>query len=229
MTDILVPLPPASMRRGNEHLRDDSQFLTSARNSVELLREVGLKPSSRVLDFGCGPGRVAIGLIQSGWFDGSYVGVEVVAKQVEWCIAEISSRHPAYRFVYVDAQNDRYNPDGRHERQLPVDDGEVDMFFAFSVFSHMRGNETLAYLREVRRALSEEGRAYITAFVQDDVPPETENPDWFGRQSWSGDLHCVLYSTARIHDLISESGLLVQRVLVPSKNQQTGFVLSKPG
>ena len=113
------PSLPSDMRRGNGPLKyDDDYFIESARQDVEHLASLGLVPGSRFLDFGCGPGRLAVGLIASGW-SGSYSGVEVSQRQVHWATESITSRFPDYRFVHVDAANDRYNPDGSQIPGLP--------------------------------------------------------------------------------------------------------------
>jgi cyclopropane fatty-acyl-phospholipid synthase-like methyltransferase len=179
-----------------------------AKNDAELLTSVGLSPKSRLLDFGSGPGRLAIGLIESGWTR-SYLGVELKERSVRWASAEITSRFSDFQFVGVDAHNARYNPEGSESPRLPVDDGSVDFVCAFSVFSHMLSHDTTTYLKEIRRALTPNGFAFITAFVATGVPDETENPEWLGE--WAGRLHCVLYSRSYFLELISDSGMTFDR------------------
>jgi cyclopropane fatty-acyl-phospholipid synthase-like methyltransferase len=218
-----LPLPPTQIRQGGGPLRyDDDYFLESARYDAELLMSVGLRPGSRLLDFGCGPGRVAIGLIASEW-SGSYLGVEVQNRHVSWATSDITSRFPDFRFVWVDASNDRYNPDGSEPNRLPVDDAWVDLICAFSVFSHMLSDQTAAYLSEFRRALTSDGKAFITAFVADDVPDETENPPWLGE--WKGRLHCVLYSTTHLSRLIQGEGLVLEDMVPMDNRKQVGLLL----
>jgi SAM-dependent methyltransferase len=209
--ELTVPLPPVEMRQGGGPLKyDDDFFVESARLDIDHLTTLGLAPQSRFLDFGCGPGRLAFGLMATGW-SGSYVGVEVKERHVQWATSAITPRFPDFRFVHVDAANDRYNPAGSDARKLPVDDGSVDMIAAFSVFTHMLSDDTTTYLREFRRVLAPGGKAFITVFMADGVPDETENPSWFG--NWEGRLHCVLYSTNYLKDLISASGMSLERVL----------------
>ena len=97
--------------------------------------------------FGCGPGRIAIALIDAEW-KGSYLGIEVKSRHVDWATTEITSRFPDYRFIKVDAPNARYNPSGLSPRTLPVQSNSADMICAFSVFSHMLSVDTAAYLGE---------------------------------------------------------------------------------
>jgi SAM-dependent methyltransferase len=223
--DLDVPLPPVDIRQGGgRHRFDDDYYVETARSDVNFLTSVGLESDSRLLDFGCGPGRLAIGLIASGWA-GSYLGVETKAVHVSWATEEITSRFPNFEFVRVDAANARYNPVGADERRLPVDDGSIDMLCAFSVFSHMLSDDTRTYLAEIRRVLHPDGRAYITAYVADEAPDETENPSWLG--AWSGRLHCVVYSTDYLTRLITEAGLVVKHLGARDGRKQTGIVLGR--
>jgi len=171
---------------------------------------LGLGPRSRFLDFGCGPGRLAVGLIASGW-SGTYLGVEVNQRHVHWATESITSHFPHFRFVHVDAANDRYNPAGSQTPSLPSEDASIDLIAAFSVFTHMVSDDIKTYLEEFRRILSPGGRAFITVFMAEGVPDETENPPWFG--NWTGRLHCVLYSTDYLKCLISTTGMTLERVL----------------
>lgn len=204
-----VPLPPAELRQGGVHFLDDGAFVASAVEDVERLRAHGLQPESRVLDLGCGPGRFAIGLLATEWFTGSYLGVEVQERHVKWCIDHITSRWPPYRFALADTHNERYRPDGTGTPRLPSDDGENDFFYAYSVFSHMKGRDVVSYLQEIRRVLSPAGRAFVTLFAESGVPDETENPDWYGPFDWRGRLHCVLYSIDWVEQAVGHAGLSI--------------------
>lgn len=206
------PFPPKDLRQGGEHFLDDEAFARSGDADVaRLVREAKLRPWSRVLDLGCGAGRLAHALARRWWFVGSYVGVEVQERHVEWCSQNIHSRLSSFRFIHVDAPNERYNPHGASARRLPMEDGSVDVFYAFSVFSHMRSDELLIYLREVRRVLEPRGCGFFTAFVEPGVEPEKENPEDYGPIAWRTPLHCVRFSTERMLSLVEEAGLRTVR------------------
>ncbi len=166
-----------------------------------------------------------MGLIASGW-SGSYLGVEVSQPQVHWATESITSRFPDFRFVHVDAANDRYNPDGSQIPGLPSEDDSVDLVAAFSVFTHMLSDDTKAYLREFRRVLAPGGNAFVTVFMADGVPDETENPPWFG--DWTGRLHCVLYSTDYLKDLIAMAGMTLDSVLPRREGHKQDELLLRP-
>jgi SAM-dependent methyltransferase len=223
--DLPIPLPPVEIRRADSRLRDDDgYFVESGLQDVRMLTDAGLRTGAHMVDLGCGPGRLAIGLIVSGW-SGSYLGVEVEESQVRWASSEITPQFPDFKFVRVDAASARYNPKGSAARTLPVDDGSADMVCALSVFSHMLPEEIGGYLGEVRRVLeSEDGRALVTVFMEDNVPDVTENPPWLG--DWRGRLHCVLYSTEFLGNLIEQAGLTLEEVFPPVEfRRQKSLVL----
>ena len=55
-----------------------------------------LKPGEKVLDVGCGLGRMAMpltGYLKDG---GSYEGFDIVAEGINWCKENISNKYPAF-------------------------------------------------------------------------------------------------------------------------------------
>jgi cyclopropane fatty-acyl-phospholipid synthase-like methyltransferase len=63
----------------------------------------GLKPEDKVLDAGCGVGRVARHL--TGYLTGSYEGFDVVPKAIAWCQEAITPRYPQFRFTLAELHN----------------------------------------------------------------------------------------------------------------------------
>lgn len=221
--NLPFPLPPTQIRQGGGALRfDDDFFVKSAVEDVQMLESIGLESGAKFVDFGCGPGRLAIGLIVSGW-EGSYFGVEVKDRHVRWATANITRHFPNFEFLRVDAANARYNPEGSEPRRFPVEDESVDFLCAFSVFSHLLSDDTKAYLQDIHRVLGPDGRAMITAYVGDDVPDETENPSWMG--DWTGRLHCVLYERAYFMRMIADAGLVAE--VIPRVRNQTGLQIRR--
>jgi len=90
---------------------------------VNLLTTVGgLQPNDRVLDIGCGVGRVALPLTKQ--LTSTYDGFDVVKSAVRWCQRNITPRYPNFRFRHANLYNAFYNRrgvDAAHFR-FPYDD-----------------------------------------------------------------------------------------------------------
>ena len=129
----------------------------------------GLGPRERVLDAGCGIGRMAIPLLRV-LRRGSYEGFDIVRSSVEWCQQSIQPLHPRFRFQHVDVYNRFYNPAGTiapTELRFPFEDREFDFVFLTSVFTHMFAPEVRHYLGEIARVLRPGGRVLATFFILD--------------------------------------------------------------
>jgi SAM-dependent methyltransferase len=128
----------------------------------------GLKPGDRVLDVGCGIGRMAVPLTQYLNANGKYEGFDIVAQGIDWCIKNIASRYPNFDFQVADVYNQGYNPRGRFDAaqyKFPFADASFDFVFLTSVFTHMLPRELENYLAEIVRTLRKNGRCLITFFL----------------------------------------------------------------
>jgi SAM-dependent methyltransferase len=203
-------LPPGKYRMGGEHFKDDTAFIATAVRDVNRLEDYcGLTADSRLLDWGCGAGRLAVGVRERFGRIADYHGVDIQPELIAWADANLAG--PGFRFTLLDVSNERYNPDGTPERTIGADPGTVDVFYAYSVFSHMNDDDTPAYLRLIAEALAPGGRAFVTCFVEEDVPGWEENPDGYGPLEWKGRLHCTRFSRRHFEDHVDAAGLAVDR------------------
>jgi SAM-dependent methyltransferase len=141
----------------------------------ELKDACGLQPHHRVLDVGCGIGRVAIPLTQYLSPPGAYEGFDPVAKSIRYCQARISPSYPHFRFQVADLYNKTYNPRGRYrdaEFRFPYDDASFDVAFAASVFTHLLPAGTERYVAETARVLKPGGRFFATFFLLNEASKE---------------------------------------------------------
>jgi SAM-dependent methyltransferase len=222
------PLPPKGLRMGGAHFMDDEAFIATAARDVRRLEDLaGLTTSSRLLDWGCGAGRLAIGVREVFGRVEDYHGVDVQKHLIEWADKRLTA--PGFRFTWVDLANARYNPDGSPERTIGAEPASVDVFYAYSVYSHLMADDTEAYLGLMSAALASGGRAFITLFVEDGVPDCEENPEGYGPLEWVGPLHCVRYDRAYFERLVAAAGL---DVVLHEHGQETDgqslYILGKP-
>jgi SAM-dependent methyltransferase len=164
--DRLVPV-------GAEGLVGQGDFVAVGEEFLHHFRDLGgLVPADRVLDIGCGVGRMAVPLTR--YLDGgTYRGFDVVEQMVHSCERRIGARFPEFRFDHIDVFNGKYNPGGAippDEVRFPYDDDAFDFAFATSVFTHLLPDDAARYLAETARVLRPEGRSLVTWYV---VTPET--------------------------------------------------------
>ncbi len=152
-------------------LRDvgGADFAATGKEFWELFIQAGrLQPDERILEIGCGSGRMAIPLTRYVSSAGSYTGVDIVRRSIVWCQRNISQRNPNFSFLHADLYNERYNPTGRHQAReytFPFKDRSFDFIFLTSVFTHLLPQDTEHYLSEIARLLHKNGRGFLTFFL----------------------------------------------------------------
>lgn len=166
-------VPPHDLIR--EHSGDISPetFLAMGEEIVRhaLIQEAGLSPSGRLLDIGCGCGKIARPLTRHLRSEGGYDGVDITPAAIDWC-REAYRSYPNFRFHLADVKSSRYNTDGgaaASEYRFPFEAHVFDVAFLGSVFTHMLPADTAHYLGEIRRVMKPGGRCLATFFLIDDT------------------------------------------------------------
>jgi len=119
-----------------------------AANMLNIVERSGFSfgKGGRILDFGCGDGRLIRHLrhLSDRW---EIWGTDISAEHIYWCSENLS---PPFHFLV--------NTKTPH---LPFKDGSFDFIFCGSVFTHV-DDLAKAWLLELHRLLSAEGRLYVT-------------------------------------------------------------------
>jgi SAM-dependent methyltransferase len=160
-------IPPKSMI-----FIGDGDFEQTGREFLKLFVELAnLRPNDRILDVGCGIGRMAIPLTEYVSAEGEYWGFDIVKKGIAWCRSRISPRFGNFHFLHSDVYNEHYNPKGKvraRDFRFPFGDATFDFVFLTSVFTHMLPPDMENYLGEISRVLKDEGRCLITFFLMNE-------------------------------------------------------------
>lgn len=155
--------PPVLMTCGDGDFRAiGAEFLG------HFVRLAGLAPHERVLDVGCGVGRMAIPLTQCLSEQGSYAGLDVDAAAIAWCARAITPIYPSFRLRHLDAAHPIYNPNGALSAEtvtLPLEPSNVNAVLLVSVLTHLDLPAVRRYAAEIARVLAPGGGCFATAFL----------------------------------------------------------------
>lgn len=187
----------------------------------------GLTPDMRVLDVGCGCGRVATSLAAYLSPAGSYEGFDVIPDLVEWCQEHITPRHPQFRFRIADIHNGEYRPDQATPAArftFPYPDNSFDFVFLVSVFTHMLPTDVTHYLAEIHRVLKPGGSVYESYFL---LTPQsrgaidagqslfafTEQHDQYACIAGASQEYAIAYDEAWVRAAHAPGGLAIREIV----------------
>lgn len=224
-------LPAQHLRFGGPEFKDDTFFLASGRKEAQrLIDRCRLTSETRILDIGCGVGRLAIGILSQMDQPPRYWGIDVDIHSVRWCKRHIEASQFRFHFDRINALNRRYNPGGMDVEasfRLPYENASFELVYLYSVFSHMMPKDVEVYLAEFYRLLTTTGQVFLTGFVENNVPDVVENPQGY-RREWMGDLHCVRYEKGYFESLIRKTGFEIRAFDYGQETDgQSAFYLSR--
>ncbi len=139
-----------------------------------MIELAGLAPGARVLEVGCGIGRMALGLSAYLAEGGSYTGLDVMQPALEVARSTFRAHPVASRFVFrhLDVYNGWYNPAGtmsaRDVQLAQHVEGPVDFIFMTSLLTHLFPPDMAHYLEQCRRVLRPGGTVLATSWIMDD-------------------------------------------------------------
>jgi SAM-dependent methyltransferase len=146
-----LPVPPPRLRVEVAGTAGLEWFLDSGRQQAEIIRSAAqrngapLESTGSLLDFGCGCGRV---LRHWAGLEGPAIhGSDVNERLVSWCAANLP---------FVTASMNDLAPPLRYE------DGQFDLVYAISVFTHLPHDLERAWIDELSRITAPSGLLVLT-------------------------------------------------------------------
>ena len=141
------------------------------RNAADCARHLlpHLEPGLRLLDLGCGPGTISVGLAEAV-APGQLIGIDMEPSQIEMASAAArAGGHGNATFQTGDATD------------LPFDDGTFDVAFCHALLNH--APDTQAVLAEVKRVLKPAGLFAAREVIGDSSI--FEPPSKMGTSGWA--------------------------------------------
>ncbi|MBI4245271.1 MAG: class I SAM-dependent methyltransferase [Planctomycetes bacterium] len=162
-------VPPPEFIYPISHSSADG-FLRSGKEVVSVLKKLNVvRNDSKVLEIGCGPGRLALNLTEY-LKNGSYTGVDIIKEYIDWCSNNISRRYRNFHFIHVPIYNQVFNKKGTYKASsytFPFPNHSFSSIILQSVFTHMLPDDVENYLSEISRLLTRNGRCYASMFIYD--------------------------------------------------------------
>jgi SAM-dependent methyltransferase len=133
-----------------------------------------INANSRVLDFGCGVGRVMLSVLKHKPEVGYLTGFDIMPQVIRFCDEHIASTFPRTKFELIQGNNDHYDQfiasagastPKSHALLLRDYASAFTDVYAFSVFTHVEMADFLSLLRLLSNLLAPGGTLLFTAFL----------------------------------------------------------------
>lgn len=166
-------VPPWRLRQYVGPFGDPAAYARSAALQVDGLRSMGvLTPTTRVLDVGCGTGRIASALTRVLGPGSRYEGVDPQPGPVRWCREHIAREFHQFGFQETGTFSPKYHPGGgspADQYRLPFSDQTFDLVILLSVLTHVARPTEETLVRECARVLAPNGRIVLTEYLLDEA------------------------------------------------------------
>lgn len=184
---------------------------------ADLLIHCGLEDGMRVLDFGCGSGRIASKLSKKVEV-GSFVGIDVISDLLEYAKTVCP---PNYVFKL------------NQSLKVPVEENSFDYVYAFSVFTHLLQTEIILYSHDIFKKLKS-GGLFLFSFLEMDKHWSILEADAVRHLTYGKPTPALnmFLSRGQIIEFATRLGFKVTRFIEPENDRysigQTIVLLKKP-
>ena len=209
-----------AMRRSgmNDWVGGGDPAFIGRNNFACVLDNLSLRPSDRVLDFGCGIGRTSVPLAEF-LVTGELVGIDVIPAQIRFCQAEIASRFRNASFYCTDARNPQYDPLIVEDNIAVSEDefwksrtADFDLVIAYSVFTHFDPTMISKYLSCLKKIIKAGGYIFLSWFFDHHENPPEDRISSGEKFRNIDNLFKSLFSLELFEDLVADAGLQIQRI-----------------
>lgn len=181
----------------------EAMYLGGARRyRSKLLDLAGVEPGEKVLDVGCGPGRLVLAACDRVGLQGEAHGIDPSPEMIERAKQNAGKAGLPAKFTIAAAED------------LPFEDGRFDVVTSTLVIHHLTGDELKQKaFKEIRRVLKVGGRLLVVDFGV--MPPESRGLLARALMSHHGDAgnrsYPEFFKTAGFTDV--EAGVAALRVI----------------
>jgi trans-aconitate methyltransferase len=179
----------------------------------ELIPKISLKGDERVLDIGCGDGRVTAEIARF-LSDGTVLGIDSSPEMIEFAKDTFMDAFKNLAFYCIDA------------REMPFA-REFDVVFSNAALHWVREHGPM--LKRIKQALRPGGRAVLQMAGEGNAAAVVETVDAvIGREPWTPffegfDFPYAFYGPDAYRSLVSEAGLVCKRIeIIPKDMTQKG-------
>jgi ubiquinone/menaquinone biosynthesis C-methylase UbiE len=131
---------------------DYKKYYTDSRETAFWIHEMvndhlHLNPGDRILDWGCGPGRIIRHMPEVFGKEIDFFGTDINPRSIAWCTENLT--------------NIQFNLNGL-EAELPYPDQHFSFIWGISIFTHLSEKMHYEWMRELKRILRPGGVLFLT-------------------------------------------------------------------